>query len=456
MSTHPISIRPFVALQESRPVHGLAQLTLIALICLSVTLPVITISSSLPWFKIEQLALPAIFLAYLWMVLAGFVVPIQPNMLFAVGAVYAVCVSLSLVYGSVLLGHDLVLSDFYEIPKALLPVAFFTLGLEARLSERNIRRLLSWFSAALVLVCLYAWAQWMDLGISHFLAPFYSGGAHDEGALSHYRRVYSTMGNPNILGQLMTWGLTAFALALWFEVGNRFRNLALAAACLITMVMTGSRYGIIDTAIAMLLISWLAWKSRRRRSFAFLALLVILPATAWTVFGIAGTNRATLDRLETLRNPLTTDSLRGRVDELWQDAADRFLESPVLGHGPAKSIFAGIITDSEYLDVLKEFGLVGFMVYLLYFLVPLRSLWNALRYSVWSALDVQPQWTGRLWLIRTAFVMGVIALAMNIGMSTFYSQPLQGFLWMWLGAGVGAARDFESTTRFQKPSEPNV
>jgi hypothetical protein len=48
-------------------------------------------------------------------------------------------------------------------------------------------------------------------------------------------------------------------------------------------------------------------------------------------------------------------------------------------------------------------------------------------------------------------LVGVLALIMNIPMSTFYNPFLQGFIWLWLGIGAGAARRFTST-----PWEPSL
>ncbi len=422
----------------------LAHFCVIAILCSSVTVPVITISSSLPWFKIEQLALPLILLIYVWFVLVGWARPIRPNGMFLIGLVYAACVFISLLYGWLFLGHSVIISDFYEIPKAMLPVAFFSLGMEADLGERSLRKILPYFSAAMFLVCLYAWAQWMDLGISHFLANFYSGGSHDEGSLSHYRRVYSTMGNPNILGQLLVWAIAGFGLASLFRVGNGLRNLAMLIACLVALVMTGSRYGIVCACVALILIVILTLKSRSSKTPLIIALSVALPATAATAFAVANSNRATLERFETLQNPLTTDSFRDRVDRLWKDARDEFLLSPVFGHGPAKTIFAGVVTDSEYLDVLKQFGIAGFAVYLGYFVFPLWLLWKGLRHSSTLPPDMETNLRATLWALRLATIMAATALIMNMGMSTFYSAALQGFLWTWFGIGAASARTIQS------------
>src|SRR5215470_15691368 len=346
--------------ESGRLAPRIARFAVILLLCLSITLPVITLSSELPWFKVEQLALPVLLAIYLWLLLAARARPVRANGMFVVAIVYAACVAAALFYGWAFLGHTVIARDFYEIPKALFPVAFFTLGLESSPTESSLRRLLACLSMALLAVCLYAWAQWMDLGISHALGNLYSGGSHDEGSLAHYRRVYSTLGNPN-------------------RLGNRLRNLVLIFACLVTVVMTGSRYAVVTTGLAFVVVAFVALGCKRRKSPQLMALLLLVPLAGLIAGGVARSNPATGDRLESLGKPLEADSLRARLDHLWKDAAEEFLESPVFGHGPSKTIFSGVVTDSEYLDVLKEFGAVGFCVYLGYFLVPLGWIWAGVR-----------------------------------------------------------------------------
>ena len=50
-------------------------------------------------------------------------------------------------------------------------------------------------------------------------------------------------------------------------------------------------------------------------------------------------------------------------------------------------------------------------------------------------------------VLRLSFVMTVMAIIMNIGMSTFYNAPLQGFLWLWMGVGASAARTIREAAR---------
>lgn len=417
--------------------HPLIQAAVAFMLVASVVAPVVTISEALPWFRVEQLALVPIAIVYLWFLLAGLAKPVRFNGLFVIAAVYCGCILLSLFYGTFVLGHEFLVRDLYELPKALLPLIFFTIGMEARLTETWIRRILFFLAIAIILVCLYAWAQWMGLDLSYRLSAVYSGGAHDDGALAHYRRVYSTMGNPNLLGQLMTWSISMFTLAALFRVGTRLFNFFMVAICLVTLAMTGSRYGLLNTVLAFLLIFLFSAsvKHRRRALLSFLA--VLLPVFAGIVFIVAQSNRATLERFQSLRDPVHTDSMEGRLDALWPDAGKEISESPFLGHGPAKVIFSDIITDSEYLDVLKEFGIIGFCVYLVYFIYPFRILWKGLQWKKRFDPYFDDRFPASFLAIQLSFLMLITSLVMNVGMSTFYAAPIQGYLWLWLGIGCG-------------------
>lgn len=137
---------------------------------------------------------------------------------------------------------------------------------------------------------------------------------------------------------------------------------------------------------------------------------------------------------------MEVDSLRTRLDELWKDAGNDFAQSPFVGHGPAKKIYTDIITDSEYLDVLKEFGIIGFCIYLAYYLFPLHLLWKGLRAAKRAGPWLGDGLPAHTMAVRLSFIMIVTAMVMNIGETTFYSQVLQGFLWIWMGIGTRSAK----------------
>lgn len=418
-----------------------SQTCMILLVCLAVTAPAIIVSTAIPFFKAEQLLVPVIIAIYLFMMMAGVARPIRLNAMFVIGMVFFACNILSILYGAEFLGHPVILRDFYELPKVWMPVAFFTIAFEAELTERSLRRLLDWFAFAVLLVCVYAWGQFAGSSFAYKLNPYYSPGGHIDATLEYAKRVYGTVGNANVLGELMTWCVILFLFATVMRVGNPLRNIVVTLACLVTLVMTGSRYGLLNVAFSYLLILFLTASLGRRR-FAQVALLsLLLPAFALTYALVAQSNLRTLERYQTLRDPTRVDSLRERLDDLWLEAWNDFKASPVLGHGPGKGflVVQDRFIDSEYLNVLREKGLVGFSVFLAYYFYPLyliRKGRRAIRASGGLLLERYP---GAVALVHASFVMGILALIMDIGMATFYSVFLQGTLWLWLGVGAGCA-----------------
>ena len=420
----------------------LGQFTVIALLCLSVTAPAISLSSALPYFKAEQLLLPLVAGIYLWLLLAGITRKIRWNGMVIVGFLYCACNAISIWYGGEILGHKVSIRDYYELLKVWLPVAFFTISFEVALSESSLRRLLNIFSLAILTVCVYAWSQFLGLGFTYRLNSYYSSGGHIDEALGYARRVYGTMGNANVLGQLMSWCVILFVLAALFLAGSRLCNSLTAAACLVTLVMTGSRFGLLTVSVGLVVVFGVV-AFGTRKNFAHVALLLLfIPAFVGIYQVVANSNRRTLERYQTLRNPLQIDSLRERLDSLWQDEWEDFKMSPIVGHGPAKTFYTSGYSDSEYLGVLREKGLLGLFAFLGYYLLPLHYLWRGLKATHCFAGNAQwAKMLATVVTIQAAFIMGALALLMDLGMSTFYSPFLQGFLWLWLGLGARSAEN---------------
>src|SRR5262249_40573851 len=167
------------------------------------------------------------------------------NPMLIIGPAFCSVALASIWYGSEFLQHRVIGRDFLELPKSLLPVAFFTVAYEAELSESALRRLFDALGWAVLLLCCYAWCKWINLGFTQALNPYYSALNHDD-ALHYARRVYSTVGNPNILGQLMCWSFLIFFVAFLFRIDS-IKSLLVSIVSLITMTMTASRYAVLAT-----------------------------------------------------------------------------------------------------------------------------------------------------------------------------------------------------------------
>jgi O-antigen ligase len=420
--------------------RSILQNCVIALICLSIVAPPIPSGGTFPFLRVEEVLIPILFLLYIWLLMVGLVPTFRFNGMFLIGVVFTFCILLSIWYGAVVLEQNVVVRDFYEIPKLWFPVIFFTMAYETKFSQRGLRRLFFAYGVAVLLVCLYAWAQWIGLPVTQTLNSYYSGGVHDE-SLYLTKRVYSTMGNPNVLGLLLSWGVIGFTLALAAKIGNRLLSGLILLSCAITIAMTASRSALLSaaTGIAILLVLGFSNSPVARKRGIQIGMLFLFSTVALIAYQVVQTNPHAVSRYQELKHPGQVDSLRERLDDLWLDALTDFARSPLLGFGPAKVRFGGIVTDSEYLDVLKQFGLLGFAAYFCFFLYPLFILWKAVRLSNKVPPSLEPELRADILVVRFTFIMMILALLINIGAATFYSLFLQGFLWLWFGVGAGSA-----------------
>jgi O-antigen ligase len=391
---------------------------------------------------IEVLLLPVVYYIYLLLVCMHTVRPLRISCLQVFGACFSLSVLVSISYASTYLHHPPLIRDYYDVLKVWVPVLFFTLAYEADLSERALRRFLRVLGFATLLMCLYGWAQFLNVpGIAR-LNPYYSGGEHHDLGLEFGKRVYSTQGNPNVLGQFLSCALICYALTFLSKFGNRSGSAIVALAITSTLVLTGSRYALIISVFGLLLVLWLALSGRKRTmklgSVAFLLVVLVSMFIA-----TQKTDYQASSRFQELAHPTEVQSLRDRLDVLWGDAFRYFESSPVFGHGPAKSLFTGVWTDSEYLDVLKSYGMSGFTFYFAIHLWVLIQLWRGLRAHRLRGRQTGDLYSGDLFLVRLGFVFIVAGLAMNIGMSTYFNWRFSTFVWLLLGLAVRRAHTIE-------------
>ena len=429
----------------------LGEIAVFTMFFVALVVPQVPVTSDLN-VRSELIALAVFMGIYGWMLLAGLVRQLHFNGMFVAAFLFCTSVIISIVYGTDVLHHQLLFRDYFEIPKVWLPAFYFTLTYEMDLSESALRRFLNFLVVPTALVCLYAWAQHQDLDIAYRLNPYYTGGDHVDLALLRYSRVYSTFGNPNLLGQFLSWTLITYTTAFLFQVGNRVRNVGVTLVCMTTMVLTSSRYALLATGLGLILILFLA-ASARRAAVKFVALFLLLGAFSYTFITVQRSSRATQRRFEELRHPSEVNSLRLRLDGLWLEAGDFITSSPLVGHGPAKQIFTGVFTDSEYLDILKQFGVVGFIPYICFYLWGLYYMVKGLRAGKRLRPFFEERFAANFMMVRAGIVIVLMALFMNIGMFTYLNWPLMGFLWMMIGLCVRSANSVSALAdRFAPPA----
>jgi O-antigen ligase len=155
-----------------------------------------------------------------------------------------------------------------------------------------------------------------------------------------------------------------------------YRNKWIALVCLVGVAFTLSRTSLV---LALVLLNVRLLFSRPTRSFG-IAMLFFLAVTA----SLLADNLISF--IGTIEGYAIAGSIDTRVD-LWRVAFNQFVNSPFVGAGPGglREIFQRQIEGQDQWDphnsiltILSNFGLIGFVIYLLYVIFGLKAIY---RYS---------------------------------------------------------------------------
>ncbi len=259
-------------------------------------------------------------------------------------------------------------------------------------------------------------------------------------------RVYSYLGNPNLLGAYLMPGiaLSIAAFFIWKRIGPK----ALAAlifltnsACLVLTYSRGAWIGMLLTlaTFALLLLAWLSVKfTPFWRRWALPA--VLGAGTAFVIVAVVA--------LEPLRTRVASMFV-GRQDSsnnfrlnVWAAVGDMIKDRPVFGIGPGNQAFNSIYplyqrprytalsAYSIFLETIVELGFVGFVAFIWMLTVIFSQGWRSLK-TLRDKGNLQAFW-----------LMGAIAtLPGELGQGLFdtvWFRPEIQTLW-WLCVGLIAS-----------------
>jgi O-antigen ligase len=257
-------------------------------------------------------------------------------------------------------------------------------------------------------------------------------------------RLTSSGTDPNYLamgflaGAILAAGMAVITRNWW-----RIVYLATIAACLVGMVATQSRGGIVGGVVA--LVVWVIFGGRRRRQVMIVVAAVAIAGSGY-VYLLAPA--ATRDRLTGVVSASSTDEGTGRLD-IWRVGLETFKAHPLVGVGignytvvtPQYVPNAGLVRRDDliivntkvahniFLNIAVDTGVVGFVLFYSAvggcLVLMLRSARRAERDG-----DEDLGWVMRACLAATAGV---------IGADFFISAQYTHVLWLLLALGPAAA-----------------
>lgn len=207
---------------------------------------------------------------------------------------------------------------------------------------------------------------------------------------------------PILYGDLaLAMGCMALAGIGYFRQQSSWHVLIPVMAFAMGMVasfLSGTRGGWIAVPALALLFLWFYWKRLTRwQSYTLLCLLVVFPLATWMIPATGVKMRFDEARIEVTAylDGTNRDTSIGHRFEMWQAAWQVFQEHPLLGAGVGayRDIMQAQVRDgewhvgiahyksphNEFLSVLADRGLIGFIALILLFLVPAWAFYRAVR-----------------------------------------------------------------------------
>ena len=281
---------------------------------------------------------------------------------------FGLSILLSMAYSNLFRNHPIIGRDFWEIFKLILYYLIFSLVANLQINKEDMRRYYQFAIIIFLISAVFGLLQYINFtGINQILSPYYAP-TQMRGLLFH-KRITGTTANPNEFGALM---VLAFSLALsgGLVVGEkRLRVLCWFALPVFwtALFLTLSRTSMVSSLISMVIILLLFIRVKKitlKVKFKRLFLFLFLACVAF-IFVLEFMSERSLWRYSQIFTFEEASSWVVRIEN-WKTHFTLWKESPWFGWGPAKKTM-GTIVDNEWLLILRRYGLIGTIAFIVLF-----------------------------------------------------------------------------------------
>lgn len=341
---------------------------------LSILSPPLELTSSFPRIRLDEILIYCIFPFFLLYNLKDLELRKNALIFIAFFSFFLFSVCLSTLYGKSFLGVPVGQRDIFEIITLSKYLFAFITIYSFDFSLDEFKKILNFI---LILICasgIFGLIQFFGLlGIDDITAPLYLL----ERTHLVDQRLTATHKNPNSYSIYLVFG-HIIALSLYFVEKSKSKKVLLLISLvfiLILLFFAGSRTMfasyIFVTGVLILIFSIQKGLSTKQIAVILTSLsLVFIISLSFISVEIAS-------RLESGIDILSDDSFGMRI-LIWYLNISIFLESPILGWGPAKDYFTATV-DNEYILILRRYGIFGFLSYIFIYLHPLYLSYKGLK-----------------------------------------------------------------------------
>jgi len=344
------------------------QRIVIPLLVASILFPPIRLPGGIPSIRAELII---ILVAWALLLLGHFAIghPIKfhQDPVYKWFVLFGLAILLSINYGVIVKGYSISGRDFWEFGKLLEYFLVFALVANLDISPNEMKH---YYKIALVVFLCSAFfgiAQYLNLGsINAIISPYYT--LTQIGGLLVHKRIIGTTGNPNAFGALMVLASSlAFSGVLFFKKKTmHLFSWICFAVFVLSIVLTLSRSAIIALIIAICFLTLFKYPLIFGIKRGIKKLLIGIPITIVIILIVIKIVPEKLFfRISQLGNIWNTTSWQARIVN-WKVNYDLWKLSPLFGWGPGKATMTTIV-DNEWLLLLRRYGLVGVIIFILWF-----------------------------------------------------------------------------------------
>lgn len=276
-------------------------------------------------------------------------------------------------------------NDFFEVYDILKYIAVFIVFKE--IYQPKIKRIA--FDIAFILLLLFNLLHYHDIfGFNEVIMPYFCGD-HSIHLLTFG---YNSIGEPatkRMLGVIGNPNNNAILFIIFFifylpKKGWTTKEMIFFYLSVIAVSACQSRTGIIAFAVIFIfnfiLIKWKWWKIALHSTFVTLFLVLFFNLSAFSSYlqlDFLTQKKQKKDYIMSLFNEegFQGTSWQKRV-EIWKNLLGESVHKPIFGHGPQKNHFyeQKLYSENEYVLVIWRYGLVGIIVFLFIYLIPIRNI----------------------------------------------------------------------------------
>lgn len=257
--------------------------------------------------------------------------------------------------------------DWLEIYKNVKLLAIMLIAVNVKSDEGKTKKVVNTLLVSLLIASVFGILQFFNLfNINSWLTPYFIFESNVS-SLENQGRVVSTFGNPNIFAGALLLGI---AFSLSELLGNfKIKNLAYFVIFLVALTMSQSRTVIVVAAVmgVYMLISILIKSKNKIKSFTMILLVPIISG-----IGLIFAPERFFYRMSFLGDISSDGSFQARLYRGSIIFENRTKDHIFFGTGPVSTVH--IEYDNEWLALLTQYGIVGVILFVIFFMLIFRSL----------------------------------------------------------------------------------